>query len=264
MATVKKSFKDRTGKPVPKKPSKKSLEKELAKKSKSKSKAIVKVEPEAIIETPESRKELAVQYDSKIRTIERDLKGNFVDMGSILIEMEKRELWKELEDRQGNKFKSFDRWLKDAAPFSRASGYAAKESMKRLIGFIPVEELKEMPRFAVETIAKLPKEKRASTKIRHAAKTQSRKKFTETVQKEAPEAHIEQKETIRVDASAKRVADRAIEVAQWIENTDNIQEAMEAIFSAYLQAPCEMEGFESFSNEEAYLKTHPVEQEATA
>lgn len=266
MAKVKSTFKDKPKrsenlKAIKAKAAKGETKAPKAKKEKKPKKgALVVSGKAAIVESPEQRHAKAVDYDQKIRSIEKDLRSNFVEMGSTLIEMESQELWKELTKKDGKKFANFDQWLKDAAPFSRASGYAAKESMKRLVGFIDKEELKQMPRFAVETIAKLPKEKRSNPKIRASAKKDSRKEFEKTVAREAPEAHIEQTANFRIDKSSRKIAERAIEVEQWVEGLTGVPETLESIFSKYLQSECELEAYQGMSNEEAYLKAHPEEQ----
>lgn len=236
------------GKVVPRKPKSTALAKT------GPSKLIRHPKPE-IIKAPTEAEMVhqAEALDKKIRGLEKQMKTGFVEWGVAFLEAEQTKAWKYLKGEDGKPYASMESWLKEACPFGRASGFAAKRAVRKLLGHIPKEEMKQLPRFAIETMAKLPKEKRANPKIREAAKKAAKKgnrrEFIETVQQEAPEAHIDQSWTVAVDESARPIVDKAFRAAMKLYECANEAEALEFISTSFLESPCEIEAFSGLKNE---------------
>lgn len=199
----------------------------------------------------QERKELAVQHDEKFRSLETATRKNFVEMMVILREMKTLALWKELK-HNGKGFSSFDSWLKDAAPYSRASGYAALKAADKLLPFIPKEELAEMPRRNIDLLTKVPKMhyEKVDSPIRKAAKG-NEKEMREAIVKHAPEAHVDSQSTIKLDSPAKDICDEAIQAAMILNDCKTEGEALETVCLEYLQQLCQDERFQGMTNQRA-------------
>lgn len=201
--------------------------------------------------TAEQRKDLAVKNDEKFRSLETETRKNFVEMMVILREMKTLALWKELK-HNGKGFSSFDSWLKDAAPYSRASGYAALKAADKLLPFIPKEELAEMPRRNIDLLTKVPKMhyEKVGSPVREAAK-KSEKDMREAIQNHAPEAHVDQRSTVKLDSPAKDICDEAINAAKILNDCATDGEALETVCLEYLQQLCQDERFQGMTNQRA-------------
>ena len=173
----------------------------------------------------------AVMLDSRVRTIEKDSKLTFIELGLILKEVDTRELWKHMNE----KWHSFDAWLSDAAPVCRTSGYSALKAIREL-GDVPVEELEEMPRCNVGLLAKVPKARREPEVIK-AAQTLSEEAFTGYVERKVPEAHIESKSLMRFkpERSQRAKIDEALALAGRLEETESREEQLEILAAEYLE-----------------------------
>jgi hypothetical protein len=201
--------------------------------------------------TATERKELAVAHDEKFRSLETATRKNFVEMMVILREMKTLALWKELK-HNGKGFSSFDSWLKDAAPYSRASGYAALKAADKLLPFIPKEELAEMPRRNIDLLTKVPKMhyEKVDSPIRKAAKG-SESEMRTAIQNHSPESHVDSQSTIRLDSPAKDICDEAIQAAKILNDCKTEGEALETVCLEYLQQLCQDERFQGMTNQRA-------------
>jgi hypothetical protein len=199
----------------------------------------------------EQKQSKAVEDDKRFRALETTTRQSFVEMMFILREFKAYELHRYLNNKQGKKFSSFDAWLKEAAPLSRASGYAALRAAEKLLPIIPKKDLEAMPRYSVELLAKVPKLKLEPAIIK-AAQTQNKKELTKTIQNHAPEAHVEAKRKINVEASAGSVIDRALEAAIALGELANEAEALEYLANFFLSGPCELEQFSGMDNAQAF------------
>jgi len=132
-----------------------------------------------------SREEHFRLLDERARTIEREYKSTWLELADLCTTMRENELWRE------GKFSSFNSWLKDACPTSRGFAYTAlalKEELKE----IPPADLSKIPLGNAEVLSHTPKQQR-NGKLLQAAKTQTPREFTATVEEQVPEAHVEQR-----------------------------------------------------------------------
>jgi len=105
--------------------------------------------------------------------------------------MEDRELYRVLVDpATGTTGHRMTRWLCNAAPISRSGGYAAVKAMRN--NGHPNLRLREMPRFAVETISQLSPAVNATLLI-ISAKNDTEEVFQREARKELPDQHIERR-----------------------------------------------------------------------
>jgi hypothetical protein len=202
----------------------------------------------------EQRQEKADQIDAEVRSFDKEVNARGLRMGIMLREMRGYELWKELKSSKNKPFTSFDAWLKDAAPISRSGGYAQLKVVDKLLPLIPKEELSQYPDYARKLIAKVPKVhlEKVDSPIRKAARTaKSSDDLTRTINQHAPEAHIEHKRTIKVDASATGVITDAFAAAAAIGEVPE-DEALEFLCSDWLDSSCTREGYLSMTNRQAW------------
>jgi len=214
--------------------------------------------------TEDQKQTKAIEDDKRFRELESGARKNFVEMMFILREMKAYELWKYLQNKAGKKYGSFDTWLKEAAPLSRAGGYAALKAADKLLPIIPQKELEQMPRYSVELLTKLPKLHLENTTIREAAKTQSKKELVRTIQKEAPDAHVEGKKKIEVDTSTAPIIGDAFEAAIDLAGLSGENEALEYICTDWLDSLCSDERFKGMSNREAWNALKQSKEASTA
>lgn len=194
----------------------------------------------------------AVEDDKRFRALETSTRTNFVEMGFILREFKLYNLHEFVQNKQGKKFTSFDSWLKEAAPLSRASGYGALRAAEKLLPIIPKKELEQMPRYSIALLSSLPKLHLQNDVIRKAASTQTKKELVKTIQREAPDAHIEGKKkiVIQVDESSAPIIADAFEAAANLGDVDE-KEVLEYICTSWMDSPCELEQYQGMTNRQA-------------
>ena len=127
----------------------------------------------------------AVEHDTRVRELDAFIRGSWAELGWLCIMIRNGEEWRLLGHG------SFDAWLLDAAPYSRASCYAGMKAFEELANDFSPEELTGIPHGNAHVLKLLSKEERSNPKIREAAKKQRPKQFRETVIKEYPDAHVE-------------------------------------------------------------------------
>lgn len=198
--------------------------------------------------------EQARKIDARVREIERFHRMSYVELGELLAAMDSGSLHRYITDpATGEAFSSFDRWLSDAAPISRSTGYSAMRALRELRE-VPREQLLEIPKCNAEVLRKLPPKAKRDPAVIKAAQQFTEEAFIGYVQREVPEAHIErtQRMQLRPEKSARQVIDQAIAVMCWLTETGSRESALEAIAVAWLHSPCEREEFAGMSNLEAY------------
>lgn len=194
--------------------------------------------------------EAADIFDARIRRLEARHRATFVEMGLILMEVEDRELWKVLINQEtGQYWTSYDRWLCDAAPISRSGGYAAVKAMRSIV--VPISELKEMPRFAVETMARLSPAVQRNPVVIISAKQDSEEEFLDKLEKNFPDQHIESKRSVRLktDKSARAVFDKAVEAVMVLYEAKTREEAIDFLCTRFLHEDCEVEEYAHLTND---------------
>lgn len=268
--------KAKAGKVVPKKPDKKQLAAEMDAQRKKDALAIQKgvtLLPGMPKLDEDGLKAKAAEVDKAVREIEKHSKVDFAQLGFRLIEMEHYALWRFIEDEKGYSFPSMKAWLKTAAPFSYAAGMASKSAIAKLIGYVPKDEIKLLPPYAIKAMSKLPPSKRSNKKILEAAKAagkgkknkQGRKKLFETINAEAPEAHVEDVENVKIEKSLRPLYTRSIEIAKWLMDDAELSdtEALESILNYFLDGPCEKESGFGKTNAVAYAEHQAAVAEAS-
>jgi hypothetical protein len=151
-------------------------------------------------------------------------------------------------------FSSLDRWLITAAPVSRTTGYASKKAVEScLAAGLSLEQLGRIPRANLETVARLSPAAQRDPQVLAAAENGSNQDLLEKLDEEYPEQHIEPKRKVFVRAtrSARQVIDEGLEAVELLYGIEGREGAIEYIFAAWLDAPCEIEQFQNRSNREA-------------
>jgi hypothetical protein len=119
-----------------------------------------------------------------MRQLEQQYKRSYVMRGVCGLEVKQRQLWKVLQ------FSSFEQWLQNACPQSRADVYAAMRTVEELTE-IPRQELEEIPRMNLKVLQSLSTAVRRDPGVLQAAKVCSEREFVAKVQQAHPEQHME-------------------------------------------------------------------------
>ena len=160
------------------------------------------------------------ELDKRAREFEAQYKNAWVELADICTTIRDNELW-----RDGG-YHSYNSWLLSACPTSRSVAYAAvgaREELKE----IPDKDLKQIPLGNAKTLQSTPRQKR-NGKLLEAAKRQAPREFTATVIREAPEAHLEQRQChkFRLVSSASKKLQEAF--ARWKKLNDDPDAPAEA------------------------------------
>lgn len=221
-------------------------------------------------------REAAEFYDSKVHEIEERERRTYAEYGLILLEVEARELYREIPNpvcsvckvacewmagvciycgTPQEYFLTFDRWLIVAAPVSRTTGYAAKKAVESLLeADVPLERMMKIQRGNLEVIAKLSPPLRKDETMLADAEKLSNDELLAKIETNHPDQHIETrpKLILRPTKSARMILDEAIKVAAWLWQTEGREGALEVIAANFLAARCEREGFDGLSNMQAF------------
>ena len=187
-------------------------------------------------------RELALQYDKRVREIESDSRTLFTELGLLCREMAERELWRYIPSRTGGLCHSLDHWIHEALPWSNGTAYSAL-GVARDCSDIPVEERKLIPRGNLETLRKLSPAVRRDPLIREAAKSQQPAEFVRTIAADYPTQHLEITSVIRFRATTDQRADidSALELCASLEGTGTRDEALWLVCAFYVEHRKEME-----------------------
>lgn len=235
-----------------KKAKKEAAAKAKAEKAAAKKAKIVKAKADILPPIPEAeRKAIAEHDDAEFRKLEKESRTNFVHMGIILRRFDHYNLWKDVvSPKTGKGFTSFGKWLRDAAPVSYSGGYAALKVAEKLLPLMPKEEMEQIPRRNLDLLAKVPKLhlEKVDSPIRKAARSGSEKDLRSAIQKHAPEAHVDQQSTIKLDEGAKAVTSEAIEAMMVIGECATPGEALEAICEDWMLTACNCADYPGLNN----------------
>ena len=176
--------------------------------------------------------DLARSHDQRVREIERSLVASWSELAEIAIQVRDAEEWKLLN------FHSFNAWLADAAPRSRAMIYSAIGLLEELKPDVPIAELRQIGIGNAHILKKLDKRARTSRKVLEAAKTLPPRKMLLEVIQTHPERHLEQDVTPRLKFSASQwlAIEEAIEHAKEAYGVETEEEAIEAICAEYMES----------------------------
>lgn len=226
-----------------------------------------------------SSRDAADFYDGKVREIEERERRTYAEFGLILLEVEKRELYREIPNpvcRTCNVetvwtfgtcdwcggtqdyFVSFDRWLIIAAPVSRTTGYQAKRVVESMLAAdVPIEKMGQIPRGNLEVVAKLSPSLRSNPAMLADAQVLSNDALLAKIEETHPEEHIESKRRLvfKPTVSAQKLIDDGLRVAAWLNGSEGREAALEFMAAALLTATCERDGFDGLSNLAAWEKS---------
>ena len=190
----------------------------------------------------------AQEIDHRVRQLEKANKQNFVELGQLMVEMEKFAGWRELG------YESYDAWISNAAPVSRSSGYEAKRAIEKLSGSVPLSELQDVPRSNLSLLAAIPERERKQWV--KSAKELNEPSFRRKIRAEKPELHIEMIRGVRfrLEESQRCLLDLTLEIVGWITAEESREARLEFICAEFGNSPCQVEGYTGMSNAEAYEK----------
>ena len=174
-------------------------------------------------------------YDDRARTIEREVRASFTELGLIVKEVEERRLWQHVVKADGDLCHSLDDWIADALPVSSRTAYSALK-VARTLEHIPVETRAKIAPGNLKTMAEMSSSLSGSPAILQEAVEMKPKEFREKVSKDHPEQHIEAlrpMERLNPTVSQRKVYEEAFKMAETIDGCKSREEAMEVICFYY-------------------------------
>lgn len=154
----------------------------------------------------------ASHHDRRMRELEKQQVSTWSEMAQIAIAVRDGREWETLG------FESFNQWLKDAAPQSRAAIYAGIGLISALDD-VAQADLKEIPQSTAKVLKSLPRSMRRKPEVIEKAKRLPPRQFVQEIQEQAPELHIERvcKRSFTFESSQEKVIDAGIEMANLLE-----------------------------------------------
>lgn len=223
-------------------------------------------------------RDAAELIDERVIEVEECERHLYVELGLLLIEMERRELYKHLPDPkcdvcgayaewaaghclvcralQAN-FRSFDRWLIVRAPVARSTGYKAKGTVEAgLEAGLSIERMMRINRGNLDEIATLSPELRTDERVLEAAETKTHDEFLAKLEQDHPAQHKESKRQmlLKPTRTARQIIDSTILAAEMLHDLPCREAAIEYVCASWLNAQCELEEFRGCSNLEAYQR----------
>lgn len=174
--------------------------------------------------------EEALTADTEARQREQRYKHDFASLGTLMLRVETRELWKFLP--QG--FNSFDEWLLDAMPCARSTAYSALGVARRLSG-IPEAERSLISPGNLKTLAEVSSPIAESRPILDLAKTMKPAEFRAMMIQEHPEQHLEANKPYRFlpTEGQRQDVDAALALAMSVDGAVTREEALWSLANFY-------------------------------
>ena len=172
------------------------------------------------------KKQQAQQLDQEVRKLVRRIETTWLAVGRLCLRCKSEELYKELG------FRNFDVWIYDAVGWSRSRAYVAMGAARELVP-IRDSDLAQMTMQNAYILSRVPKSRQLA--LVHAAKSQSERRFLETVQAAIPGLHLEFPVHVEfsVPRSLAEVIERAVAKAKILNESDSRTDAVELIFSEF-------------------------------
>jgi hypothetical protein len=192
-------------------------------------------------------------YDARTRAIEGATRRAFVELGMICLEVSRRELWRRLTvPGDSNYFVSFDAWIYSALKVSRSSAYSAMKLLQ--LKDVAVKDLLEMPRRNAQHLVEWSAEVHRDPVVIAAAKNGSERELVATVQERYPDEHVEPRRAVlaTLSDSSRLAMEECFQVVRWVYDVEQREEVFELLFAYFMDSRCEREGFNDYSNREAY------------
>ena len=150
--------------------------------------------------------EAANVLDGRVRALDRILRTAFIELGWIVSQYQRRELWKHVQSLDtGQTFGNFNGWLVSAAPYSRSHCYAAKGIVEELTKDVPIENLSGIDETNARVLVSVSGSCRS--KLVKSARTLSGDDFVAKVQQDFPQLHIESKKKLVLTYSEGEMAE---------------------------------------------------------
>ena len=174
----------------------------------------------------------AFMLDQRVRSLDILCRTAFVQLGFLCQEVQTRSLWRCLGQE------SFTAWILDAAPYSYSYCHEAKRVLGELAD-VPKHDLLEMSRGNLYELRKLSTAVRKDPAVIRAAKTLNPTAFTEFMEHEHTDQHIEgvRRMTFVLPQSAYSVVEGVIEAAIASGQCGSKEDWLEAV-CAELMTPC--------------------------
>ena len=225
----------------------------------------------------ELKRQLATEHDARMRELEAQQIATWSEQAEIATLVRQNREWElieiEVENAKKKKVRrlctSFNDWVCNACPKSRAHIYAAMGLLASLEDDIPKEDLREIPQTTAKVMKALPSKDRKDPAILKKAKTMQPREFVGEMQRERPDLHIEAHvpRKFHFEASQEGVIDAAIAMADILEAGHWLDQpllppevCLEKICSSWMldhQAQCE-----AILNGEDYERLHSTITEA--
>jgi len=163
--------------------------------------------------------------DSRVREIEKQVLESWSELATIAIRFRDQELWR-FVPRPGSDvgFHSFDDWLVDAAPCSRATVYRGMGVLSALPD-VATEELRQIEIGNAVLLTQLSSGVRRDPEVLEAAKdSRNSGKLREVVHRKFKDQHIEMQveKKCRWDESAWAVIWEEVKLTRDEENDENL------------------------------------------
>src|SRR5271157_5720703 len=182
-------------------------------------------------------REAATLLCDRYRMILKTKAELFVEMGLVLEEIERRELWPfdKSPTLEGIPCHSMDDWIHRASGTSNGTAYAALQA-GRTLSHIPAEERAEIPRCNQQVLSKLSPAVSGDAEVLEVAKHGSNEALLDKIEKDHPNQHVETKRPMRFspEHSARKIIDKAIAMCMAIEECGR-DEALERICELYVE-----------------------------
>jgi hypothetical protein len=174
-------------------------------------------------------------YDERLRAIERGHSQTFTELGLILVECEKRQLWRHAVKSDCQPPHSLSDWIADCLPVSNGSAFAALKCARALAHISPAER-EEIPRGNQEAMACMSESLAKSEHIKSAAKSMKPQDFRAKIERDHPDQHLEAFKPMRFSPvrSARTVIDHALEIAAVLDEAAGRDDALEKVAQFYI------------------------------
>ena len=175
----------------------------------------------------------AAAADARVRQFERQQKLTYIEIGYICFVVDEKKAWREL-----NGFHSFEDWLTDAAPSSRATCFAAKSEVKRALeDGIDLQVMNRIPRCNLKTMRELSTSLRLDPEIQREAEVKSEQEFKRHIEAKFPDQHIEADAPMRLKPSRSQrlKIEEGIEKCMELYSLPSREAALEVIVVEWLQ-----------------------------
>jgi len=178
----------------------------------------------------------AAAYDHRARMIESESLSSFSELGIIVKEVDDQELWRWITKTDGELCHSWDDWVQDALPVSRATAYSARKVAQRLSG-IPEAERALISPGNLRTLAEVDDAKITGSRlILDAARNLKPEAFRAKIMREFPERHLEAKQPYRFHPTEgqREDIDSALALAVAQEGCLTREEALWSLANFYI------------------------------